>query len=475
MRAAEPTPRIGAFMAGIALVLALAWLWRCLCLYPAHGWNEIRLAPTFMLAHGLSPYPGENGGPATTWIYGPLPLLLQLPAVLASSAAGALMLSGLINAAVIVAAAGIAVVSFSRHQGNASRMDAFAGIVFCLALWPVTAFEFTQADNAAVAAGLLSLACLQDSTPGRRRLAALACAAAMACKQTLLGLALAECVYLLHRENLRAAIRHGLWILVLTSLLLGGAALAFGASAFGHVLFSLPSRLPWAASIPGRLAEFWPYLAVHVGIPLALALGLGSRLWRKDSPWLLPFCAWAAALPLDLAALLKTGGSINSLHGWLLFLPPATAIALAAARHAALGRTLLVTATTVILTLRLFSFTPPVWRPLQGQLGEGDFLARQLPGEIYFPWHPLLTFFADRRFDHTEDGLFIRRLAGAPVSGQTLAAHLPPHFHAVAFLRSEMDWGIARELIPRGAQTATLGNWTIYSWVGTEPSAPFPK
>ncbi len=472
MRAAEPTRRIGAFVAGIALVLALAWLWRCLCLYPAHGWNEIRLAPTFMLAHGLSPYPGENGGPATTWIYGPLPLLLQLPAVLASSAAGALMLSGILNAVVTVVAVSLAVIAFSRRQAEASRMkmNAFVGVLLCLALWPVTALEFTQADNAAVAVGLLSLACLPDSSPGRRRLAALACAAAMACKQTLLGLALAECVYLFRRENLGAAVRHGLWIFVLTVLILGGTALACGASGFGYTLFSLPSRLPWAASIPARLREFWPYLAVHLGIPLAIALGLGRSLWRKDSPWLLPFCAWAAALPLDLAALLKTGGSVNSLHGWLLFLPPAAAIALAGQTKVG-GRTVLALGATAILALRLFVFTPQVWRPLQGQLREGAFLAQSLPGEIYFPWHPLLTFFADHRFDHVEDGLFIRRMADAPVSGTALTAHLPPHFHAVAFLRSEMDWGIARELIPRGAQQTTFGNWTVYSWAPEAPAS----
>jgi hypothetical protein len=475
MRAAEFTRRLGSGLAGIALVLTLAWLWRCLCLYPAHGWNEIRLAPTFMLAHGLSPYPGANGGPVTTWIYGPLPLLLQLPTVLASSAAGALLLSGFVNAAITVIAVSLAVVSFSRRQPMAGRMDALVGILACLALWPMTALEFAQADNAAVAVGLLSLLCLQHSTPTRRRLAALACAAAIACKQTLLGLALAECVYLLQRENLRAAIRHGLWISILTALLLGGAALAFGPAGFGYNLFSLPSRLPWASSLSGRLAEFWPYLAVHVGIPLAVAIGLGRRIWRKDSPWLLPFCAWAATLPPDLAALLKTGGSINSLHGWLLFLPPAVALCLAAGRSTAAVRTGLAGIAAIVLALRLFLLTPPIWRPLEGHLREGDFLARNLSGEVYFPWHPLLTFYADRRFDHVEDGLFIRRLAGAPVSGDALSAHLPPRFHVVAFLRSEMDWGIARELIPRGAQQTSLGNWTIYSWVVPEPSPQAPK
>ncbi|HWA09848.1 MAG TPA: hypothetical protein VG838_10390 [Opitutaceae bacterium] len=463
MPVSETTRRFGSVVVLLALALAIAWLWRCLCLYPAHGWNEIRIVPAFMLAQGNSPYPGESG-PATTWIYGPLPLLLQLPATLARNATQALVVSGLINVLVTVAAVGIAVRSFSRRQPGAGGAAPLVAGLLCIALWPVTAFEFIQADNAAVAAGLVSLVCLQDPAPRRRRCAALMCAAAVACKQTLLGLALGECIYLFYREGLGAAVRHAVWIGTVTAVLLAGAALAFGPAALAYDLFVLPSRLPWASSLPRRLAEFWPYLAVHAGIPLAAAVVLGPRIWRKDSPWLLPFCAWAAAWPLDLAALLKTGGSINALHGWLFFLPPAAALALAGSRSS-LPRQLGVPALiAALLMLRLFSFTPPIWRPLQSHLREGDFLARSLPGEIYFPWHPLLTFFADHRFDHAEDGLFIRRLAGIPVSGPALAAHLPPRFHAVAFLRGEADWGIARELVPASAQPKAFGNWTLYSW-----------
>jgi hypothetical protein len=34
-----------------------------------------------------------------------------------------------------------------------------------------------------------------------------------------------------------------------------------------------------------------------------------------------------------------------------------------------------------------------------------------------------------------------------------------------------MDWGIARELIPRGAQQTTFGNWTVYSWAPEAPAS----
>ncbi len=246
------------------------------------------------------------------------------------------------------------------------------------------------------------------------------------------------------------------------------AAIAVGPAGFIYHLFTLPAGLPWAASLGERLVEFMPYLLLQVGVPLVVLGLLGSRVWQKDSPWLLPTLAWATAWPLDLVALFKTGGSINSLHGWLFFLPPVVTLLAASANFTGFRRPAVIILVAAGLSARLATAAPGTWRPLDQHLRQGEFLARSLPGEVYFPWHPVVTFYAERRFDHVEDGLFMLYLSGRPMMGAAVAAHLPPHLHVVAFLHHELDWGIARTLIPPGAQQSTFGAWELSSW-------PLPK
>ena len=80
----------------VAFGLALVWLWVCLCTFPLRSWNDIRLAPAFAPKLGLSIYPGTDG-PASTWMYGPLPMWLMFPATLAPGPGEALLVAGIIN------------------------------------------------------------------------------------------------------------------------------------------------------------------------------------------------------------------------------------------------------------------------------------------------------------------------------------------------------------------------------------------
>jgi hypothetical protein len=454
---------------------AIAWLWRCLCIFPAHGWNEVRLAPSFMLAHGVSPYPSLDGGPATSWIYGPLPLALHLPAALADNAAGALLIAGTINLAVTLLAIATTCLWWPVPDQPPARWGRLIAAVACVALWPVASLEFLQADNAAIAIGLLALLCLQTSDSRRALwLAAAGCAAAIACKQTLLSLALTQCLYIALRGDLRAGIVHGLRILLLTLVVFVLAAGAYGLEGLKFQLLILPARLPWVESISWRLAEVWPQLLAQAGLPFLVLMRLGRRAWHRDSPWLLPALAWVAAWPLDLCSLLKNGGSTNSLHGALFFLPAAATLLVIQVTTTLRWRMVPATLVAVAFALRLANTAPGVWRPQRDHLRQGEFLARSLPGQIYFPWHPLVTFYAERRFDHIEDGLFMRYLTDLPVAGAAIASHLPPQFHVVAFFRNEMDWGIVRSLIPSGARRTEFGLWTLYSWPPEPPARPSP-
>ena len=96
-------------------------------------------------------------------------------------------------------------------------------------------------------------------------------------------------------------------------------------------------------------------------------------------------------------------------------------------------------------------------------------LAAQLPGQVYFPWNPIATYYADGRIDHTEDGLLTRRVAGRPLSDAQIRQHLPPQLSVVAFHRFVND-GIVKALIPPGAKQDPFGEWVLYSWAPTIPA-----
>ena len=79
---------------GCALVLSAVWLWCCWCSFPGIPWNDTRVAPAVALHKGISIYSLANSGPVSTWIYGPLPLLVMWPAGLASNATRAIEVAG---------------------------------------------------------------------------------------------------------------------------------------------------------------------------------------------------------------------------------------------------------------------------------------------------------------------------------------------------------------------------------------------
>ena len=85
---------LAGFCTGIG---AIATLWISWCEFPLYAWNDARLLPAFTLRFGSNPYPPLGGGPLTTWIYGPIGVLINLPATWASTAVDALQTAWLIN------------------------------------------------------------------------------------------------------------------------------------------------------------------------------------------------------------------------------------------------------------------------------------------------------------------------------------------------------------------------------------------
>ena len=454
-------------------------LWMSLCFFPLSGWNNIRLAPSFMLRFGPTPYPGLDGGPITTWIYGPVPLFLNLPATFTHDAITALIIAGAIN--LLIAIGPVAIVLFaasSPSQQGASWTNRVWALLICLSFWPNSSLQFIQADNTAVAFGLIAnflLLRIHDRSWIHLLSAALCSTLAVWSKQTALGLVLAQVLWLTFTADLRTAIRYTA-ACATCGLALGGLFVAwFGFDGLWLNLVQLPARSPFCASFLERTITLWPYLVGYVLLP-ALALTVTRRsIWKRDSVWLLPALTWLCLLPSGLISIYKIGGNANSLNGVLYLLPVAalafTAMIRSWENHAASA---LLAIGIIVVTIPQISLSPArSLRPLTEPMHQAEYLAKQFPDKIYFPWFPLVTYFSEHRFYHVEDGLYTRYTAQQEPTRDSAFKNLPPLWSITAFLGPTAGLGIITQLQPPTAQKTVVGGWTVYSWI--LPDTPAPK
>ena len=449
-------------------------LWTSLCFFPLPEWNSVRLAPSFMLRFGTTPYPGLDGGALTTWIYGPVPLLLNLPATLAHDSIAALLIAEVITLLCAVGPAALAVLAGPSPDAAATRTDRTWALLLCLSLWPNPGLHYIQADNAAVAFGLLSnwlLARRRAGAHARWGTAALCAALAVWSKQTALGLVLAQSLWLACSAGRAAAVRHAV-ACAACGLALGGIFVVwFGFDGLWLNLVRIPGRIPFAPDFLERTLAFKLHLAGYVLLPAALLVFAGHAIWRRDSEWLLPVLCWLCLLPAGLVATYRIGGATNSLNAFLYLLPPATLALIGWLRRRSPGTAHAWTAAavTAVVFQQLVAAPLVPLHPLTAHLEQAEALAQRYPGRIYFPWHPLVTFFSDRRFYHAEDGLYTRSTVNLEPAPELARRDLPPAWTLSAF-PGWRDEGRFKVLQPPDAKRSFFGKWTLYSWPAAEGS-----
>jgi len=466
---AAPTvpPRLSVVLLFVTAAVVGLRLWSALCFIPLSGWNAVRLAPSFMLRFGTSPYPGLEGGPTTTWIYGPVPLFLDLPATLAHHTAAALLIAGTINLLIAVIPAALLLFAVAPPGADATAGDRSWGLLLCLALWPNSSLQYLQPDNPALAFGLLSNLLLLRPRPDPSRppfLAALSVSLAVWSKQTTLGLILAQLLWLGATAGRPAVIRHVIACLGF-GLALGSAFVGwFGWDGLWLNLVRLPGRLPYWDSMLDRTLGLLPHLAGYVVLPAVAVLWCWRRM-RRNPAWLLPVLSWLCLLPTSLLSIYKIGGTANSLSGFL-YLLPVTALSvmiLLRTRWPRPTQALMAFAVTATVVVQLALSPARPLRPVTAPLARAEYLAHEFPGQIYFPWNPIVTFFSDHRFYHAEDGLYVRYTAQLAPTRASALRDLPPHWCITAF-QGPSSWGIVKNLQPSSAQVAQFGEWTLYSW-----------
>jgi hypothetical protein len=176
------------------------------------------------------------------------------------------------------------------------------------------------------------------------------------------------------------------------------------------------------------------------------------------------------SLPLGVAGLLSTGGAVNSLQGFHFLLPAALLSVLTASNG--LGSRLLRLVPVAVVSLLLARISLADDAPLLPALGDvrvATEIARAHPRSVWMPWNPLITYFADGRFYHAEDGIYVRFITGHPVTVSQALAGVPGDFRALAIPGPRMQWGVALKLAPEIERTEhRAGTWVIWEW----PQAP---
>lgn len=455
-------------MAAVSVLAAAAWLWINFCRFPASCWNDLRLAPVFMAGHGVPVYTLPGSGVITTWMYGPVPLWVWSPAIAGATATAALLIAGSWNLILTVLA--IAAVCARWPVPGATPAVRWLAFAATIAAWPDPAFRFLQADNIVVAAGLVGnlLLITGGAEPSRRRhwLIAGLTACALGAKQNALGLLAAQLTWLWLEGGRRRALGHLGRTALLAAGLGGVAALQFGWHPLWFGAVEIASGLPMVDDLPHRLIEFAPVLAIQWGVPLGAFAILRHRGLGAGHPLQLPMLAWWWSLPLGALSMLTTGGSTNNLHGFQFLIAPLLLVTLAAGRrwraHFYVPLTALLT--VAVLCLRVAQADAAPLRPAIAEVERARAIAATMPGQVWLPWNPLVTYFAEGRFYHAEDGLYVRFITGHPVSVRQARAHLPPHFHAMAFPSPQMQWGVAAKLAPASAREQRIGRWEILTW-----------
>lgn len=451
----------------IAAAVLSVWLWSRICRFPSIPWNDMRLAPSVAFAQGLPIYSTASAGPVGTWMYGPLPVLFFWPASWAHNAADALLIAAGLNVALTLVPLALVCFMWPATEGETpSRLGRASAFVLCLALWPELHYSVHFSDNLAVACGLIGNLILVRATGARARWVAAAIAtAALACKQITLGIPLAQIIWLAVTTGRQEAVRHALRC-VASGVVIAALAIAiFGGEALWFSLVKVPGGIGWAPDPVERVLGNIPGLALLVGAPAAIMLVFRQTFARPVL--LLPAIAWMCTLPLGFAGMLKLGGHVNSIHGFVLWLPAMLAHALTTRaweprRHvwalAGAGAAL------AISTGRVLTESDFPLRPNVAAYRQAERIAAASPRALWFPLHPLVTLYSDHRYYHDEDGLWTHLRAKQPVGPEQMAAHLPPAMRSIVIHNAWPNWSlVAHRMLPPESHHVDVGYWTVWT------------
>jgi hypothetical protein len=429
---------------------------------PESDVNASRVTPAVALARGFPIYAGPDDGPVIDFMYGPMAAIAFLPAALAWTPSGALLIAGMVNVlAFFVPMACLHV----RLLPGAVAAASFACFALLVGRDIGLSFSALTIHADAPALGLCALACLAVLRRGGAApaLAAVLAVLAVWTKQPTAAIVLALPLWALTVDGSGPAWRQTLWLAGI-----GVAASFLFVAVFDwrdmfFNMFTLPARQPWYGEaehgrLPAALNSLrllalqnrWPAAALVVLAAVTARGAGGFRRWVGANPWLLLVLVGLLMAPASILGGAKVGGFLNTHSFTNYFLLGAATLGVAqVATPTEAGSRARGAAAVALLGLVLVIAGSLLASPRQrahartGLARLGDWwsnpqqqaydFARAHPGEVYFPWNPLASLQAEGQLFHSELGIWNRSLVGMAMDEEHLRRYLPPAPRLLAF------------------------------------------
>lgn len=461
---------------------------------PSFVWNEVRLARSMALLHGIGLYPGrDTTGPVIGTLHTPVSHCLYLAVAGLHDPTYSLLAGSLLSMLLIFVP--ISWVLLRASKGNRDRLlGAAAAFLYCgfLIMQAPGTFQIASMIHTdAAALAFATLACgvfcnpRQPITAPQAWLAGVACVLAVGSKQTMAPMVLALALFLAVTAGARLLAHFGAAVLVGGAVLLAAILALVPAQAFLFNTVTMAAHRPlkqgyiellvmfYRAGKQDALPALFPMLLLAGGQWIAAERNPGLRDFIRANRWLAFALAGAALIPGTLMALVTVGADVNHLGLALYFLFVAAGLAieryLAHPGNSWLRGTAWMCATLGILV----SIAPGTLLSLPSRLRGLHRNAAELalhyelqhPGRAYFPCDPMATLLANGRVYHVDYSLYDREIAGCPLTAHQYEAGLPPGFTVVAIPPGERPESSAlRDMLKRCERDddIELPGWTVY-------------
>ena len=415
---------------------------------PQHDWSAARLAQSAALLRGYDLYSPADSGPLLSTLYGPVSVLLYLPAAALNDLTGSMLAAIGTNMLCLLLPLAVFFWRAREDADGGLTWAVYAFTVAALLAWGPTQqmLGSIHVDGPSVGLGILSCAVLVGArAPGARALGAAAVLAVLAAwtKQVAAPLVAGQLAWLAVRHGKSTASRYFVSLAISGAVVSAAFALAFGVEPMLFNMLTIPGShgfYPFAPILREAARLSAPFL-VPIGVAAWFLRTRGAPILRSD--WCLTLLAFLVLLPTSILARAKQGGFLNSYHSqyYLIATAGVVTVRLLARREVpALARVLLVGACLYVTALLPLPRAKRQYDRVSELLHDNkqrqayDFAAAH-PGEALFPWSPLATLFADGALYHFEWAVYDRNKAGYSPSDAHVRAHLPERLKYVVYPR----------------------------------------
>ncbi|MDX2149326.1 MAG: hypothetical protein SFV54_01225 [Bryobacteraceae bacterium] len=461
-----------------ALLLAIGATALSVIAAARNTFTDHRLAPLFLLgAPDLLYPPSPIEGSMLSTIYPPLSVLLYAPALLGGNVWSTFLLAGLMAEIALLAPT----LMLLRSVSSGPWILGFGASIFVLLsnFNPVLATaHLVHADAPALLCSALTVYFFARYLNSGRHtpflvLAAVAASLAPWAKQTAVLVAAVPFLVLLAVRGWRPLLIYSGSVAILQALLTTVFVSLYGFSRLKFWIFDLPSRHPWKGTWSSVLPS--ANFALLETNAWCLVLVASVLVYRRPAwsivkePWVLCFVTGLMLWPTSVLGFVKVGGAANTLVYSTYFLHLATVLLVVSELSMSGWRPLVqVPSFIALLLLSVPTATnlgkvvlAPRTTFVSTNASAYEYSKRH-PGVIYFPWHPLSVYLAERKLYAFELGVADRQAAGVALTRDDLRRHLPAAMRFVAYTGTVPESALS--LLPECAtrlEYTELPGWTV--------------